>query len=750
MEEWTELNDDDGNIKGNFGFAFDLEFEIEKYRFDSCKERLRNLFDQVLLSFMRERSASKCIRPIPAICGDGRAVDLFKLFWIVRKIGGHDTVSRHNLWGFVSEECGLGFGVIPSIKLIYMKYLNELDQWLQQVFSKRVLEDGHSGLVQKLDLLSRELKITYRVLLPDKQEHEEQEKDGNFVKDTKDRADISLDISESELHISPNGGFSEVENTIYFVSEEGEKLRSGDHSRLSAGRIPEHITCEVHGDMDRSINDDFAASAKRVVEKAMNEANGSCNEDSSKIMASAKKVIEKVINKVLNCGETIAVAVDNDDDDERFSVQNNNDVCISAKKVVKKVISKTHDLCENIIDEVRFSAQQGIDNMIPARSDVGNVLDSRKRKRQCQSFSGMLNWLIHVAKHSDDPSVGSVPECSKWSDYGNEDFWVQAILVREALLIRRHANTNAGENHVKDQQKRPRMHPSMYEDDVLDRQSVEKLRCSKRIPSLTKSHLCPCCNSCAAAQSKDIIHQRADVGNSLKAPVKLVVTDVEELPTNLNDHRSSDVPAEKQVSVGPLFQAEVSEWTGVLSESDSKWLGTRMWPPEDGERNSMVRLDPIGKGRQHPCNCPFPDSVECVRFHVAEKRLKLKHELGLLFYHWRFNCMGEEVSLSWTEVEEKRFKDMMRLYAAFPNKFWNNASRFFRSKTREKLVSYYFNVFLVQRRSYQNRVTPKDVDSDDDEKECGSIGCSFGYKALYIPGSTSISCTLNEESTELV
>lgn len=300
-----------------------------------------------------------------------------------------------------------------------------------------------------------------------------------------------------------------------------------------------------------------------------------------------------------------------------------------------------------------------------------------------------------------------------------------------------------------DQQKKPRMHPSMYEDDVVDHQSTEKLRYSKRIPSLTKSHFCPCCNSCAAPKSKDIIHQVADVG-SLRAPFESVVIDVEELPSNMNDLKSSDVPAEREVSVGPLFQAEVPQWTGVPSESDSKWLGTRMWPPEDGEKNSMVRLDPIGKGRQHPCNCPFPDSVECVRFHVAEKRLKLKHELGLLFYHWRFNRMGEEVSLSWTEEEEKRFKYNMRSYAAFSNKFWNNACRFLPSKTREKLVSYYFNVFLVQRRSYQNRVTPKDVDSDDDEKDCGSIGGSFGYKALYVPGSRSISCTLNKESTELV
>lgn len=300
-----------------------------------------------------------------------------------------------------------------------------------------------------------------------------------------------------------------------------------------------------------------------------------------------------------------------------------------------------------------------------------------------------------------------------------------------------------------DQLKKPRMHPSMYEDNVLDPQSTEKQRSTKRIPSLKKPFLCPCCKSSAAHQSKEITHKEREVSkNSLDSQVNLVPTDLDELPAYLNHHDSSDFPR-RQVSVGPPFQAEVPEWTGMLSESDPKWLGKRTWPPEDGEKNSF-KLYGVGKGRQHICDCPFPNSVECVRFHIAEKRLMLKHELGLLFYQWRFNHMGEEVSLSWTEEEEKIFKEMMRSYPAFSNEFWWNAPKFLPSKTRKTLVSYYFNVFLVQRRSYQNRVTPEDIDSDDDEKECGNIGTGFGYNALHIRGSSSITCTLNKESTELL
>lgn len=41
-----------------------------------------------------------------------------------------------------------------------------------------------------------------------------------FVKDNKERADITLDISESELRLSPNAGISgQVENIRYFFTE---------------------------------------------------------------------------------------------------------------------------------------------------------------------------------------------------------------------------------------------------------------------------------------------------------------------------------------------------------------------------------------------------------------------------------------------------------------------------------------------------------------------------------------------------
>lgn len=745
MEERKKLRYD-GKGKGKFRLRSDFCLQLEKYHFDSCKERMRSTFDELLIAFMRGKLAGKCIISIPILCGDCRPVDLFKLFWVVRKIGGHYTVSKNNLWGFVSKQCGLGFGVIPFIKLVYFKYLNELNQWLY-VFTKGASQDALSRIDKKLDILSWKLENRLRGLSWDKQEQKEKEKDSELVKYT------TLDISNSGSRLSLNGEINgRVENVVDFVLGEDGKLCAGNkHFCLAVGTIDESIVYGLHGHVDRGNGDDYGASTKREIGKVLNKAirvyksqtDMECgkyrDEDGDGTITSAKKAIEKIICKVLNNGETVA--------NEGHPMDINVDACMQADDVAMTSFDKTH-VFVNITDEEKLCIQAGDDTITPS-NDTCNVLEPRKRKRESLSFPRMLSWLTNVAKHSDTSSVGSIPECSKWSSYGVEEFWFQVLLVREALLIRRSTNTDAGENILKDQQKKPRMHPSMYEDDVLEFRSPEERRYSRRITSLTKPKSCPCCSS-LAHRSQNGVRKGEEVGKNLKAAAKLVTTDLVEPCTSLDDQKSVDMSEVRQVSVGPLCQAEVPEWTGLVSESDVKWLGTTVWQPDNVERNSIVQSLCIGKGRQNTCNCPFAGSVECVRFHIAETRLKLKQGLGSLFYDWGFNRMGEEVSLSWTEEQEKIFKDMVRSCAAFPNKFWNNASRLLSSKTRQKLVSYYFNVYVIQRRSYQNRVTPKDIDSDDDEKECGMIGGSFGHnRALFFSGPTLISCTLNTQSTEL-
>lgn len=158
-----------------------------------------------------------------------------------------------------------------------------------------------------------------------------------------------------------------------------------------------------------------------------------------------------------------------------------------------------------------------------------------------------------------------------------------------------------------------------------------------------------------------------------------------------------------------------------------------------------LSLESLGSGRENMSCCLLASSVECVKFHIAEKRMKLKLQLGYsLFYDWRFNCMGEEVAIWWTPEEETRFKKILR--SSQGECLWDGLFRYFPKKTREDLVSYYFNVFLLRRRRYQNCVTPKEIDSDDDDLDFGSFGDCLGSEGArmlnYLP------CSLNEQCTD--
>lgn len=193
----------------------------------------------------------------------------------------------------------------------------------------------------------------------------------------------------------------------------------------------------------------------------------------------------------------------------------------------------------------------------------------------------------------------------------------------------------------------------------------------------------------------------------------------------------------KKVAVGTIFQADVPEWTGETCVSDSKWLGTRVWPLESKENSKqLIERDRIGKGRQESCGCQHPGSVECVRFHASEKTKRVKLELGSAFHCWKFDKMGEEVAFLWTKEEEKRFQAVIRSNPPSLGKcFWDEIFKSFPRKSREDLVSYYFNVYLLGRRGGQNRSTPSNIDSDDEESEFVLLSNHFGHGVAKSPGS---------------
>lgn len=213
---------------------------------------------------------------------------------------------------------------------------------------------------------------------------------------------------------------------------------------------------------------------------------------------------------------------------------------------------------------------------------------------------------------------------------------------------------------------------------------------------------------------------------------------------------SLDHVPRKKVPVGPEFQADIpvcrpqarvflsdandrmsfQPCQAVDTKDDDRYshnslTGIQVWPLVGS--NGVVTKDTVGLGRSTYCNCPDSNSIRCVKEHIEEEREMLKLKLGEAFYSWGFHDMGESVSEKWTKEEEQTFQDLVNMNPISSNKnFWNYLSVAFPSRSKKELVSYYFNVFVLRRRAFQNRLDPDNIDSDDDETDCtnSEIGVS--------------------------
>ncbi|PNX91793.1 AT-rich interactive domain-containing protein 2-like [Trifolium pratense] len=351
-----------------------------------------------------------------------------------------------------------------------------------------------------------------------------------------------------------------------------------------------------------------------------------------------------------------------------------------------------------------------------------------------RDFEGWLSKTKRVAVNQtgDGSLLGTENLINKLPN-----FHMNAEPLPNFLAVRKNAEPNCGSSSQK-----VKMHPAVYEDPV-GHQGTTKLRRGKRRHISSKSR-CTGCNSNSCSANGNELHcsvnmaAKPDATEKKKSAAKPKSTRKKTSKPSCNDF-----PV-KHVSIGSRFQAEVPQWTGEISESDSKWLGTQVWTVKD-DSEPTPETDIVGRGRRGKCSCDIQGSVECVRFLIAGNRMKLKLELGSAFYQMGFHKMGEEVSLQWTADEEKKFKNIMRLNIPSQNKsFWNNPSKYFFKKTRKDMVNYYFNAYIIQLRSYQNRVTPKTVDSDDDEVEFGSFGDGFGRNSIKHPPVEFLECSENK------
>uniref|UniRef100_M0ZGV3 DNA binding protein n=1 Tax=Solanum tuberosum TaxID=4113 RepID=M0ZGV3_SOLTU len=439
-------------------------------------------------------------------------------------------------------------------------------------------------------------------------------------------------------------------------------------------------------------------------------------------------------------------SVVNAEEDSKFVNQNEDDQLDTNDNRLMK-LSGDEDDCDNrkrkysdgkmIVgyDEEHLKIDDGNGDVQGGKEGIGltkfsgDKEDSITRKGKRESNLDMLKWVTELAKDPCDPAIGHLPEKSKWKSYGNEVVWKKVLLLRDEMLLEGNVDTSTqnsiwqggigkrerGTFDEKAQEsgcmQKQKMHPSMYDDNS----GSDQLRCSQRVQS-----------------AKD---------SSKKSGSHIDATLIDR-PTDSSAESGVwwNRRRKKIASIGSEFQADIPEWNKDIYESDSKWLGTRIWPLDKNEQSRiLIERDPAGKGRDDTCGCEYAGSYDCIRFHLSEKRKKLKVELGSAFYHWKFDCMGEKVALSWTSKDKQKFHDIAKSIPLSEDEsfsYWPDLFKFFPHKSRESLVSYYFNVFNLRRIGQQNRMNTSYVDSDDDESGCGPRSISFGRDP-----KSSISCS---------
>ncbi|KAJ4759772.1 ELM2 domain-containing protein [Rhynchospora pubera] len=330
------------------------------------------------------------------------------------------------------------------------------------------------------------------------------------------------------------------------------------------------------------------------------------------------------------------------------------------------------------------STQHANDKSALNGAHLTGELPLHKRKRD--ATIGMLNWLRAIAKKPCDVSYkicSSLKDAKSGKSSPTADYFTLAMMLRREMFIKK-IRKDYSVNHPKQVTPLPSSSNS------------KKTRTSPRLKS--------------TALPPVTLNPSSTKQHSIPVPPSVSWLSMDE---------ESDIP------VGPNHQADIPDFTDHVSMSDPitlKYLGTSFWSPNH-KIPFQASKTPIGEaGISKSCKCSIPGSSECIRLHVAESKLKLKCELGNSFYTMGFHKMGEEVALSWTQKEEEKFKSIIR--ANLPSddkKFWPPLFVNFRSKGWKGLVSYYYNVFLLRRRRYQNKAVPVKIDSDDDDIESGFL-----------------------------
>ncbi|XP_039173701.1 AT-rich interactive domain-containing protein 1-like [Eucalyptus grandis] len=170
-----------------------------------------------------------------------------------------------------------------------------------------------------------------------------------------------------------------------------------------------------------------------------------------------------------------------------------------------------------------------------------------------------------------------------------------------------------------------------------------------------------------------------------------------------------EYPTRPVVPIGPAFQAEIPVRVGTCTKNNcdtlesTKYIGIRFWPSED--RINETLLGSNGPGRHELCSRKSPGSANRMKRRVYKSTRK-------------FDEMGEEVSKTWTMREENQFETLMKTNPPVNQaSFWDKASKCIPTKSKNSILSYYYNVYIRKRSNMQLRSSTEQIISHNNQPE---------------------------------
>lgn len=372
------------NIESS-GYRVDLEPPLKESGPES--EKFRCCFGQFLRVFLEEICPQDNCRLLPPMLGDGQPVDLFNLFLVVREKGGYGNVTKNGLWGLVAKESGLDSSVSSSVKLVYVKYLDALESWLERVVvddKKSITSKSDSGLSLsgRLMELGAELKF--------------------FLSDSKMRDGRYPDFENVNSGLNSVNDVNVCKNDVIVLESSGSEKSVNDNESMHIGstvRFSEIAKCCDDGE----------------VKSAVVDKNGSDTEvDSRSDNVDVSKCVVNSLDLKGMC---------HDEELKNARVVETN----GGKKPAEYVM----------MVDLSIQGKKG------SLSHKEKKAESSSRKRTQDSTWKMFSWVTGIAKDPCDSVVGSLPDKSKWKSYGNEELWKQVLSYRESVFLKRHVDSSS-------------------------------------------------------------------------------------------------------------------------------------------------------------------------------------------------------------------------------------------------------------------------------------------------------------------